>query len=107
MILSSAGAVDHDAIVKHAEASFGHLKARPEATFQPATFKGSERREIKDLEQVHFAMAFDAPGYRHPDVYTAQVYAMCMGGGMSSRLFQKVREERGLCYSIFAQSGAY
>ena len=52
-------------------------------------------------------MAFDAPGYRHPDVYTAQVYAMAMGGGMSSRLFQKIREERGLCYSIFAQSGAY
>ena len=52
-------------------------------------------------------MAFDAPGYRHPDVFIAQVYAMAMGGGMSSRLFQKLREERGLCYSIFAQSGAY
>jgi predicted Zn-dependent peptidase len=52
-------------------------------------------------------MAFEAPGYRHPDVFTAQVYATAMGGGMSSRLFQKIREERGLCYSIFAQSGAY
>ena len=52
-------------------------------------------------------MSFEAPGYRHPDVYTAQVYSMAMGGGMSSRLFQKIREERGLCYSIFAQSGAY
>jgi predicted Zn-dependent peptidase len=40
-------------------------------------------------------------------VFVAQVYAMAMGGGMSSRLFQKIREERGLCYSIFAQSGAY
>ncbi|MDB5661205.1 MAG: Processing peptidase [Cypionkella sp.] len=107
MILSAAGAVDHDAIVKQAEAMFGSMKAKPATSFQAATFKGSERREVKDLEQVHFAMAFDAPGYRHPDVYTAQVYAMTMGGGMSSRLFQKVREERGLCYSIFAQSGAY
>jgi predicted Zn-dependent peptidase len=107
MILSAAGGVDHDAIVKQAEAIFGGLAARPQAAFQPARFKGAERREVKDLEQVHFAMAFDAPGYRHPDVYAAQVYSMVMGGGMSSRLFQKIREERGLCYSIFAQSGAY
>ena len=107
MILAAAGAVDHDAVVEQAEAMFGHLKARPQLAFEPATFHGTERREVKDLEQVHFAMAFDAPGYRHPDVYTAQVYAMTMGGGMSSRLFQKIREERGLCYSIFAQSGAY
>jgi len=107
MILSAAGGVDHDAIVKQAEAIFGGLTARPQKASQPATFKGAERREVKDLEQVHFAMAFDAPGYRHPDVYAAQVYSMVMGGGMSSRLFQKIREERGLCYSIFAQSGAY
>lgn len=107
MILAAAGAVDHDAIVKQAEALFGALPARPQPAFQPASFQGTERREVKDLEQVHFAMAFEAPGYRHPDVFTAQVYATAMGGGMSSRLFQKIREERGLCYSIFAQSGAY
>ena len=106
MILAAAGGVDHDAIVAQAETIFGGLKARGQKAFEPATFRGTERREVKDLEQVHFAMAFDAPGYRHPDVYTAQVYAMTMGGGMSSRLFQKIREERGLCYSIFAQSGA-
>ncbi len=107
MILSAAGGVNHDEIVAQATEIFGGMKAKPATTFQPAAFKGAERREVKDLEQVHFAMAFDAPGYRHPDVYTAQVYSMTMGGGMSSRLFQKVREERGLCYSIFAQSGAY
>ena len=107
MILAAAGGVNHDEIVAQATEIFGGMKAKPATTFQPAAFMGTERREVKDLEQVHFAMAFDAPGYRHPDVYTAQVYAMTMGGGMSSRLFQKVREERGLCYSIFAQSGAY
>lgn len=107
MILSAAGAVDHDAIVAQAEALFGDRKAVGGGLIQPARFKGAERRESKALEQVHFAMAFDAPSYRSPDVYTAQIYAMAMGGGMSSRLFQKVREERGLCYSIFAQSGAY
>lgn len=107
MILSAAGAVDHDAIVAQAEALFGARKSVGGGLIQPAVFKGVERREVKTLEQVHFALAFDAPGYLAPDVYTAQIYAMAMGGGMSSRLFQKIREERGLCYSIFAQSGAY
>jgi predicted Zn-dependent peptidase len=107
MILSAAGAVDHDKIVAQAEAMFGDRKAVGGGLIQAAQFKGAERREHKALEQVHFALAFDAPGYRSPDVYIAQIYAMALGGGMSSRLFQKVREERGLCYSIFAQSGAY
>lgn len=107
MILAAAGAVDHDKIVKQAEGLFGHMTAHPQKSFQPAAFKGAERREIKDLEQVHFAMAFEGPGYRDPSVYTSQVYATAMGGGMSSRLFQKIREERGLCYSIFAQAGSY
>jgi predicted Zn-dependent peptidase len=107
MILAAAGGVDHDAIVAQAEAIFGHLRPVGNSTLQPARFFGGERREIKDLEQVHVALAFEGPGYRAPDVYTAQVYATAMGGGMSSRLFQKIREERGLCYSIFAQSGAY
>jgi predicted Zn-dependent peptidase len=107
MILAAAGAVDHDAVVKQAESLFGQMAARPQKAFQPAAFQGAERREVKDLEQVHFAMAFEAPGYRDPTVYTSQVYATAMGGGMSSRLFQKIREERGLCYSIFAQAGSY
>jgi predicted Zn-dependent peptidase len=107
MILSAAGGVDHDRIVAGARAIFGGLKPVGAAPVQPADFRGGERREVKNLEQVHFALAFEAPGYRAPDVYTAQVYAMALGGGMSSRLFQKIREERGLCYSIFAQSAAY
>ncbi len=107
MIVSAAGGVDHDSLVALATEIFGELKPVGNGLIAPASFAGGERREIKDLEQVHFALNFEAPGYRDADVYTAQVYATAMGGGMSSRLFQKIREERGLCYSIFAQSGAY
>ena len=107
MILAAAGGVDHDAIVAQATEIFGGLKPVGAPTVQVATFGGLERREVKDLEQVHFALAFESPNYRAPDVYAAQIYATALGGGMSSRLFQKIREERGLCYSIFAQSGAY
>ena len=106
MILSAAGAVDHAALVAQAEALFAG-EARPKtAQIEPARWVGAERREVKDLEQVHFALGFEAPAYHDADLYTAQIYTNALGGGMSSRLFQKVREERGLCYSIFAQSGS-
>lgn len=107
MILSAAGAVDHDAVVKLAERYFGSMSPAPGGDIQPAGFVGGERREAKALEQVHFTLGFEGPGYRDPAVYTAQVYANAMGGGMSSRLFQEVREKRGLCYSIYAQSGSW
>ncbi len=107
MILSAAGAVDHDAIVRQAEAIFAGIAPRGALKVQPALWLGSERREVKDLEQVHFAFALEGPGYLDPDLYVAQIYATAMGGGMSSRLFQKIREERGLCYSIFTQAGAH
>jgi predicted Zn-dependent peptidase len=107
MILSAAGAVDHDQIVDEAVALFGRLRPVGTPQIERARFSPGERREVRDLEQVHFALGFEAPGYRDADFYTAQIYATALGGGMSSRLFQKLREERGLCYSIFAQAGAY
>lgn len=107
MILSAAGAVDHDAIVAAAERLFGDLPSRPPRKAEPGEFKGSERRVEKDLEQAHFALALEAPGYRDDRIYTAQIYSMALGGGMSSRLFQEAREKRGLCYTIFAQAGAF
>ncbi|MFN3643372.1 MAG: M16 family metallopeptidase [Gemmobacter sp.] len=107
MILSAAGAVDHDAIVAEATRLFGGLRPIGARVPEPARFVSGERREIKDLEQVHLALAFEAPGWRDPLVHTAQVYATAMGGGMSSRLFQRIREEHGLCYSIFAQAQAH
>jgi predicted Zn-dependent peptidase len=107
MILSAAGGVDHDAIVAQAAAIFAGLDPVGPHAPDAAAFEGGEHRAVKDLEQAHFALNLVAPGYRDDAVHTAQVWSMAMGGGMSSRLFQKVREERGLCYSIYAQAAAY
>ena len=107
MILSAAGAVDHDRIMRLAEAAFGHLDRGSDALIEPAGFVGGERREMKTLEQVHFTLGFEGPGYGDAAIYTAQTFAGALGGGMSSRLFQELREKRGLCYTIFAQAGAY
>ena len=107
MILSAAGGVDHDEIMTKAIELFGHLPRHEPFQMMGADFLGGEKRKVKKLEQAHFTLSFEAPSYRAPDVYAAQIYGMALGGGMSSRLFQKVREENGLCYTIFAQSGAY
>ncbi|MEK9734751.1 MAG: pitrilysin family protein [Paracoccaceae bacterium] len=108
MILSAAGGIDHDEIIRLAEASFGTLpmRAAPE-NFGKAKFVGGEFRKEKSLEQAHVALAFESPSYRDDDIYTAQIYSVALGGGMSSRLFQEIREKRGLCYTIFAQAGAF
>ena len=107
MILAAAGAVDHDALVRTAEELFGHMKPKPGLELNRAVFTGGEARHGKALEQAHFALALEGPGYRDDKIYTAQIYANALGGGMSSRLFQEIRENRGLCYTIFAQTGAY
>ena len=107
MILSAAGAVDHDEIVRLAEKLFGDMPAKPLFEVDGARFRGGEMRQQKPLEQTHFALGFESPGYRADDIYVAQIYASALGGGMSSRLFQEIRENRGLCYTIFAQAGAY
>ena len=106
MVLA-AGAVDHDEIVRQCEEIFGDLIARNQSPVLQGHFCGGEIRQVKDLEQAHFALAFESPNYKNPDIYTAQIFSTAFGGGMSSRLFQEVREKRGLCYSIFASAGAY
>ena len=105
MIVAAAGAVDHDAIVRQAESIFGALPPRSGAMREVARWRGREKRQQKDLEQAHFALAFEGPGYLADDYFAAQIWTSALGGGMSSRLFQTLREARGLCYTIFAQSG--
>ncbi|PTX56971.1 putative Zn-dependent peptidase [Litoreibacter ponti] len=107
LILSAAGAVDHDMIVRMAEEMFGDMTAGVAQPTEGARFAAGERREIKALEQAHFTLALEAPGYRDDDFYTAQIFASAFGGGMSSRLFQEAREKRGLCYSVYASIGSY
>ena len=107
LIVAAAGAVDHEKIVAAAAERFGQLATVSPVETEPGQFSGGECRVEKGLEQAHVALAFASPGYRDDQVYTAQIFATTMGGGMSSRLFQEAREKRGLCYSIFAQTGAY
>ncbi|MEM7241418.1 MAG: pitrilysin family protein [Pseudomonadota bacterium] len=107
MVLSAAGAVDHKMLVEMAGERFSDLKKKPKLQIVGADFIGGEHREEKALEQAHFALSLEGPSYLNDAIYAAQTYAVALGGGMSSRLFQEIREKRGLCYSIYASMGAF
>jgi predicted Zn-dependent peptidase len=107
MVLSAAGAVDHDRVVELAAASFGALTDNPVARPERAAYIGGDQREEKDLEQVHLVLGFPSVGYADPDYYAASMLSTLVGGGMSSRLFQEIREKRGLVYTIYAFAASY
>lgn len=107
LVFSAAGAVDHDAVVAEVERGFGALGAQTAAKTEAAKYTGGEIRVEKDLEQLHLLLGFEGTGFHDPDFYAQQVLSMLFGGGMSSRLFQEVREKRGLVYSVYSFSAAY
>lgn len=106
MAVVAAGAVDHAQIRALAEQHFAGLGPKTAGQADQARFVAGDWRDDRDLEQVHLAMAFPGVSFDDPDYFAAQVYATVLGGGMSSRLFQEIREVRGLAYSVFAYSGS-
>jgi predicted Zn-dependent peptidase len=107
MILAAAGRIDHDALVKAARRLFGALPPYRQAVGEPARYVGGDFRETKPLEQVQAVLGFDGVSYDDPDFYAISVLSTLFGGGMSSRLFQEVREKHGLAYSIYSFSSSY
>ena len=102
MILVASGAVEHARIVALAQEKCAGLAGGAVSMPASARYAGGEKLVNEDLEQAHLTFAFPGVASADEAFYTAQVYAATLGGGMSSRLFQEVREKRGLCYSIYA-----
>jgi predicted Zn-dependent peptidase len=104
IVISAAGAIHHDDLVRHAGALFGGLSGRPNGAGAPAAYRGGRRVSTKPFEQSHLVLGFESPPYGDPEFFAAQVFSGLLGGGMSSRLFQEVRENRGLCYAIYSSA---
>jgi predicted Zn-dependent peptidase len=103
IVISAAGAVDEDELLALAEREFsGPAQAAPPAPPAAARFTGGHKRATRALEQAHLVLLLPAVGLRDPDYYALRLFAEVLGGGMSSRLFQEVREHRGLAYAIDA-----
>jgi predicted Zn-dependent peptidase len=107
MILAAAGAVDHDTIHKQAEALFSTLTSEPSRELRRASFGGGHAVSDRRFEQCHVVYAFEGYANHADEAFASRIFSTIAGGGMSSRLFQEVREKRGLCYDIHAFDWGY
>jgi predicted Zn-dependent peptidase len=107
MVVSAAGAVDHGELAELVSKHFEYDKPGEVLKPEPAVYKGGDRRQSDDFEQMHLVLGLPGLSYNDPDYYAAQVMATALGGGISSRLFQEVREHRGLAYNVYAFLSSY
>lgn len=113
VVLAAAGNISHADLVALAEEHFADVPAGAPKGFEASSYGGGEHCETRDLEQIHFVMGFEGVPVGTDDYYALSVLSNLFGGGMSSRLFQEIRERRGLVYSIdtflsaFSDSGVF
>ncbi len=107
MVVAAAGRIEHDFFRDTVAKAFDALPPGVKQVPEPAAYRGGDHREVRDLEQVHLILGFECLGYHDPDYYGSLMLSTLLGGGMSSRLFQEVREERGLAYAIYSFVSAY
>ena len=101
-VVAAAGALRHGDVVDLARKHFADLPAEMPHRFEASRYTGGEFREARDLDQVHIVLGFPSVPYGDDDYYAALLLSTLLGGGMSSRLFQEIRERRGLVYSIYS-----
>ena len=107
MVVSAAGKINHDEFVEQISNSMTNLPKGKISDRIKATYKGGEYREDKKLEQIHVILGFEGLDFFDDDIYALKIYSAIMGAGMSSRLFQEIREKRGLVYSIYASARSF
>ena len=103
MVVVAAGAINHDDFVRKVEDKLGGFRPNADSAMPNfAHYVGGDYREHRDLMDAQIVLGFEGRAYHVRDFYASQILSMILGGGMSSRLFQEVREKRGLCYSVYA-----
>lgn len=107
MVFAATGAINHEKIVDLCQTHFTKIASHATQPFAKAAYTGGHFYEKRDLEQIHLVLGFESCPYGHPDFFPLSVFSNLLGGGMSSRLFQEVREKRGLVYSIYSFNTAY
>lgn len=108
MVIAAAGHLQHEEVVRVVEKYFGALQGKAKAVeIKRPSYQAALRVEEKDTEQVHICVSFPSVTYLSPDIYNVHILNNLLGGSMSSRLFQSIREERGLAYSVYSYQTSY
>ncbi len=106
-ILGIAGEISHNSFVQKVDQSFGGLSLQEINPYEKARYVGGEKHVYKDLEQKQFVLGVGGISYLDEDIYNLKILSIIFGGGMSSRLFQEVREKRGLVYHVSSFESSY
>ena len=109
MVLAIAGNYDWENFIQLVNTYFDEFpnKQGEEAPCQPQRFESGRRSRAKDTEQLHICMGFPGVPSDSDDLYALSVFNNALGGGISSRLFQRIREELGMAYSVYTYSSSY
>lgn len=107
IVISAVGNIDHQVLVDLVSEKFAALPSGQRATPSPASYVGGQQHEVRELEQTHLTLGWPGVSYHDDRYYGHQLYSTILGGGMSSRLFQEVREHRGLAYSVYSFSSSH
>ncbi len=107
LVFTAAGNLDHERLVELAADAFDALAPKTHGRREATRYVGGVFSETRELEQAHVLMGLEGISFDDPDFYAASVFSVILGGGMSSRLFQEVREKRGLAYSIYSYLSSY
>lgn len=102
IVVAAAGNLDHDSLVDLAETHLGRLPAHAAPRWEAGHYQGGELTELRPVKEAQILLGFSAPSYADKSFTAAHIFSSILGGGMASRLFQELREERGLCYSIYS-----
>jgi predicted Zn-dependent peptidase len=107
IVVAATGNLEHDTVVDLVTRHFADLPTEMPRPAPAGSYDGGEFREARDLDQVHIVLGFPGVSYSDPDYHAAMLLSTLLGGGMSSRLFQEIREKRGLVYSIYTFAAPY
>lgn len=107
MVVSAAGKIDHQEFKAWVEKRLGKLPRGKLPQVDKTRIAGGDKRHDKEIEQVHLILGFPGPGIHAREIYPTQVLSNLLGGSASSRLFQKVREKRGLVYTVSSAHAGY
>ena len=107
MVVTAVGNLDHDVFVKMVEERLGSYQEKSSFQIEPQNYTGGFTAENRPIEQTHMLLGFKGFEYKNPMYYPASVFSAIFGGGMSSRLFQEIREKRGLVYTVYSFTNSH
>lgn len=107
MVVCAVGNISHDKFVKMVEKRMSSVQPKNSIIIPAQTYTGGFYAEKRDIEQAHVALGFNGVKYSDDDYYPCIILSTIFGGGMTSRLFQEIREKRGLVYTVYSFSNSH